>query len=73
VKQTNQPHILTHIIKTYVSASVVRARVKIQHFKLCQSIHGVVVFSTWTFVEARCVCVCETDHEVVFCFFITIT
>jgi len=44
---------LTCIIKKYVSASVVKACVKIQHFKLCQSIHAAAVFTAWTFVGAR--------------------
>jgi len=35
--------------------SVVKACVKIQHFKLCQSIHAAAVFTAWTFVGARCV------------------
>ena len=55
VGETHQPtsH-LTCIIKKHVSATVVKACVKIQHFKLRQSSHTAAVFTAWTFVGARC-------------------
>lgn len=55
VGETHQPtsHLIC-IIKKYVSASVVKACVKIQHFKLCQSIYAAAVFTAWTFVGTRC-------------------